>query len=104
MKGCANSGIGGNLSARNFPPFGRFPTGCGGESAPRYHPRNDRARRNAAVVSFRKVVNGILFVLRTGCQWKAVPGHFGSASTVHRRFQQWVKAGIIDEFVGVMIN
>lgn len=55
-------------------------------------------------VPFRKVINGILFVLRTGCQWKALPGRFGSASTVHRRFQQWVKAGIIDEIVAVTID
>ena len=31
-------------------------------------------------VSFRKVLNGILYVLRTGCQWKKVPKEFGSGS------------------------
>jgi transposase len=33
----------------------------------------------------RRIVDGVLFVLRTGCQWKAVPREFGSGSTVHRR-------------------
>jgi transposase len=39
-------------------------------------------------------LNGILYVLRTGCQWKAVPKKYGSGSTCHRRFQEWVRAGV----------
>ena len=39
-------------------------------------------------VSFRKVLDGILFGLRTGCQWKMLPKVYGSGSTCHRRFQQ----------------
>jgi len=42
----------------------------------------------------RAIADGIFYVLRTGCQWKAVPGEFGSGSTLHRRFQQWVKRGV----------
>ena len=42
----------------------------------------------------RKIADGIFYVLRTGCQWKAVPREFGSGSTLHRRFQQWLKAGV----------
>ena len=42
----------------------------------------------------RHVFEGILFVLRTGCQWKALPKErFGSASSVHKYFRQWLKAG-----------
>lgn len=43
----------------------------------------------------RRVFAGILYVLRTGCMWKAVPkDRFGSGSTVHRRFQEWEQAGV----------
>ena len=42
----------------------------------------------------RRIADGIFYVLRTGCQWKAVPREFGSGSTLHRRFQHWVKAGV----------
>jgi len=45
-------------------------------------------------VEHRKMADGIFYVLRTGCQWKAVPREFGSGSTLHRRFQQWVKRGV----------
>ena len=37
----------------------------------------------------------ILFVLRTGCPWKALDATgLGSGSTAHRRFQEWVRAGL----------
>jgi transposase len=32
---------------------------------------------------------GILYVLRTGCQWNAAPREFGSGKTLHRYFQLW---------------
>lgn len=38
----------------------------------------------------RKVFEAIIFVLRTGCQWKALPtAHFGSASAIHKYFLAW---------------
>ena len=46
------------------------------------------------ITPFRKVLNGILYVLRTGCQWKMLPKEYGSGSTCHRRFQQWIKMDI----------
>lgn len=42
----------------------------------------------------RIVLNGILYVLRTGCQWKMVPHEYSSGSTCHLRFQSWVRAGL----------
>ena len=48
------------------------------------------------VVTFRKVMDGILYVLRTkGCQWKILLlSEYGSGSTCHRRFQKWVQIDI----------
>jgi len=42
-------------------------------------------------LSLRKVVNGILYVLQTGCQWKAMPREFGSGSAIHAYFQEWME-------------
>ena len=42
----------------------------------------------------RQVFAAIVYVLRTGIQWKALPCGFGSASAVHRHFQDWQKAGL----------
>src|SRR6266487_1856369 len=56
------------------------------------------------VVPFRTVLNGILYVLRTGCQWKAAPRTYGSGSTLHRRFQEWECAGIIRAILQHMLR
>src|SRR6187431_900834 len=38
----------------------------------------------------RQVFEAVVYVLRTGCQWKALPKErFGSASAVHKRFLEW---------------
>ncbi len=42
----------------------------------------------------RKILNGILYVLRTGCQWKMLPREYGSGSTAHRHFQDWAGRGV----------
>jgi len=39
-------------------------------------------------------MEAIFYVLRTGCQWKALPRDMGAASTVHARFQEWRAAGL----------
>lgn len=46
------------------------------------------------VIPYRRVLDGILYVLRTGCQWKMIPKEYGSGSTSHRRFQEWNSTGV----------
>src|SRR5207249_4333623 len=43
----------------------------------------------------RVVLNGILWVLRTGAPWADVPERYPSYQTCHRRFQQWVRSGVM---------
>jgi transposase len=45
-------------------------------------------------LDLRKVMDGIFYVLRTGCQWKAAPREFGSGSSLHRYFQEFVGRGV----------
>ena len=44
----------------------------------------------------RKAMTALFYVLRTGCQWKALPRSLGAPSTVHDRFQAWRKAGLFE--------
>lgn len=38
-----------------------------------------------------------MYVLRTGCQWKALPKErFSSASAIHKRILNWEKAGLFE--------
>jgi transposase len=41
----------------------------------------------------RVILEGILYVLRTGVQWKAAPKEYGSGSNLHRYFQLWLASG-----------
>ena len=55
------------------------------------------ARRNIGgrpAADRRLVMSGILYVMRTGCQWNALPREYGSGKTAHRYFQKWVRAGV----------
>ena len=46
------------------------------------------------ITPFRKVMDGIVYVLRTGCQRKMLSSEYGSGSTCHSWFQQWVELDI----------
>ena len=41
----------------------------------------------------RKAFEAIVYLLRTGIQWNALPRELGASSTVHDRFQEWEKQG-----------
>jgi transposase len=59
------------------------------------HPRGGGKKR----VPYRTVMNGILFVLKTGCQWKSLDATgICSGSTAHLRFQEWQRAGVFLQF------
>lgn len=45
-------------------------------------------------VEHRQIINGILWVLRTGAPWRDLPERYGSWSTVASRFYRWREAGI----------
>ena len=47
----------------------------------------------------RQVMNGIFFVLRTGCQWRALDATgICAGSTAHDRFQKWVREDVFLKF------
>jgi transposase len=47
----------------------------------------------------RTVLNGILWILRTGAPWEELPERYGSPKTVSSRFYRWRKAGIWDRIL-----
>ncbi len=45
----------------------------------------------------RAVLNGVLWILGTGAQWREMPERYPPYQTCHRRFQQWVRTGKLEE-------
>lgn len=80
----------------NLPTIRRIPDDLWTEIAPILGREKEPGTKGRPPVPFREVLDGILYVLRTGCQWKALPREYGSGSTCHRRFQQWVRQGVFE--------
>lgn len=55
-------------------------------------PRKGPGRKPA---DWRRVLNGIIYRLRTGCHWNKLPKEFGDDSTIHRWYQRWSKNGVL---------
>ena len=47
----------------------------------------------------REVLNGILWILRTGAPWPDLPEKYPSFQTCHRRFQEWVRNGTLESIL-----
>jgi len=60
---------------------------------PEPKPRNDG--RGRPWKSRRSVLNGMLWVLPTGAPWADLPEAYPSFQTCHRRFQRWVRPGVM---------
>ena len=45
-------------------------------------------------VDDRRVISGILHVLRSGCRWKDCPPEYGPPTTIYNRFVRWAERGI----------
>ena len=50
----------------------------------------------------RTVLEGILWVLRTGAPWRDLPERFGSPGTVSSRFYRWRQAGVWDRVLAAL--
>ena len=47
----------------------------------------------------REVLNGILWILRTGAPWKDMPERYPPYQTCHRRFQRWEQEEVMDKIL-----
>ena len=62
-------------------------------------PPKARGRKRADA---RQMLNGIIFRLRSGCQWNRLPRELGDDSTIHRTFQRWVERGVLGRMWGAL--
>ena len=63
-----------------------------------------RAKRGGGkrTVDLREVVNGLMYVLSTGCQWRAIPKDLPPRSTVNGYFGLWDYDGTLDRIHSVL--
>lgn len=52
----------------------------------------------------RQMLDGIIFRLRSGCQWNRLPRELGDDSTIHRTMQRWVGLGVFERIWGALVE
>ena len=69
----------------------RYPSGLTDEEWALVKPLIPPSKRggNKRTVDVRAVVNGVMYVLSTGCQWRAIPRDLPPRSTLHHNFCRW---------------
>ncbi len=76
----------------------RYPSDLTDEEWSHVEPLIPPAKHGGAkrTVNLREVVNGLLYVLSTGCQWRAIPKDLPPKSTVYSYFDLWEWNGTLD--------
>jgi transposase len=76
----------------------RYPSDLTDEEWAHVEPLIPPARRggNKRTVDVREVVNALMYVLSTGCQWRAIPKDLPPRSTAHDYFDLWSWDGTLD--------
>ena len=77
----------------------RYPTDLTDEEWSLVEPLIPPARSGGSKrrVDMRQVVNGLMYILGTGCQWRAIPKDLAPRSTVHDYFDLWTWNGALDK-------
>jgi putative transposase len=52
----------------------------------------------------RPALNGIIYQMRSGCQWNQLPPQFGDDASVHRTMQRWIAKGVFERIWVVLIH
>ena len=49
----------------------------------------------------RTILNGIVWIARSGAPWRDLPERYGAWQTVYSRFRKWIEDGILDNIFRV---
>lgn len=52
----------------------------------------------------RKALDGMIYQMRTGCQWNALPTEFGDDASVHRTMQRWVSKEVLPLIWSILVG
>ena len=63
-------------------------------------PQKPRTGRPA--LDHRRILEGMLWVMRHGAPWREIPAAYGPWQTIYSRYQRWRKAGIWPQLVQVL--
>ena len=89
---------------RRMPTLWEVPDGLWGRIQPLLEKEDPPQRTGRKRVNRRQVLDGIIFRLRTGCQWNHIPHVYGDDSTIHRCFQHWCAIGLFEKIWALLVE
>src|SRR6478735_4105545 len=63
----------------------------------RVEPHLPRGRPGARRVDDRRVISGIIHMLKTGARWRDCPSEYGPYTTIYNRFNRWSRQGVWED-------
>jgi transposase len=54
-------------------------------------------QRGNVVVSNKKFINAVLYVVENGCKWRALPKEYGKWHTIYINMNRWSKSGVLEK-------
>lgn len=67
-------------------------------------PAQGKPHRGRPWSNHRTIINGILWILHTGCPWRDLPSEFGKWQTVYNRFRRWINEGLWDRIFSHLLH
>lgn len=68
------------------------------------HTHPSGGKRGRPWRSDREILNGVLWILRTGAAWEDLPSRYPPRATCHRRFQQWSRDGTLRAIFNTLVD
>ena len=87
-----------------LPPIWRLPDALWAEVEPILAELDPPKRKGPKPTPARPILDAIIYRGRTGCQWNRLPAEYPDDSTVHRRFQRWVEAGVFARLWAALVE
>lgn len=84
--------------------FTELPDGLWAKFEPLLEPFKRKRSGGSPPISSRSIMNGIIFRLKTGCQWNMIPKCYGSKSTIHEHYRRWAKHGVFDQLMKICLE
>jgi transposase len=79
----------------------KYPSNISREKFERIQPLLESARKKTKprIIDIYEVFNGLLYVLKSGCQWRMLPSDFPKWSTVYSYFKIWSEKNVYEESI-----
>lgn len=67
------------------------------ERIEKYFPKREAGQKGRPRNDDRPIINGVIWIARSGAPWRDLPERYGAWSTAYARFMQWQEEGLFEK-------